>query len=364
MGNPLTNLLKIGFFACNKNPARFLEDASFIYRCQNPALALRAAGHDVTLNHISHVHRGDRFDLAIVHRPRYHWRFGRWLSRLNKQANRLLADIDDLIMHEDYAYTSPAVLNAILPEAKVRKEFQANHRALSQFDRFSVSTQPLVERMNQHFPGATVMWQPNCPHLSWQAFEPTTPSETTHEKAHEKALETLNKQPHRLTYFPGTRSHERDFQQIESVISEFLYQHRDIQLEITGHLKTQIKVRPEQLIRIEKQPFAAYVQRVQQSWVNLSPLEATTFNACKSALKVIEAGYWNTPTLSSPTADAERFNGTTALICAHPEDWLNYLRALTEPQFYRQHSHNLRAKTLAAADIHQIAQKLVDCALQ
>lgn len=343
----MTNTLRIGFFACNKNPARFLEDASFIYRCQNPALALSDAGHQVTLAHISHLQRGQHFDLAVIHRPRSHWRFAWWLKRLHKQSNRLIADIDDLILHEDYAHSSPAVLNGILTEAQVRKEFRANQRALSHFDRFSVSTQPLAEHIAQHFPGAQRLWQPNCPHLSWQAFNQT-----------ENIVG-----PKRLTYFPGTRSHERDFQQVESVISEFLDKNREIHLEITGHLQTGIKVRPEQLIRIEKQPFANYVQRVQQSLVNLSPLEPTVFNACKSALKVIEAGYWNTPTLSSPTADAERFSGSAALICKEPEDWLNHLNSLKTPEFYEQRTRNLRDRTLEESDIRQVAQNLVQCAL-
>lgn len=343
----MTNTLRLGFFACNKNPARFLEDASFIYRCQNPALALSEAGHEVTLGHISQLQKGQHIDLAVVHRPRHHWRFGWWLKRLRKQSNRLMADIDDLILDEAYAHSSPAVLNGILTEAQVRKEFRANQRALGQFDRFSVSTQPLAEHIAQHFPQAKRIGQPNCPHLSWQAYS----------QAEQRTA------PKRLTYFPGTRSHERDFKEIESVISEFLDKNPEIHLEITGHLQTGIKVRPEQLTRIEKQPFSDYVRRVQQSWVNLSPLEPTPFNACKSALKVIEAGYWGTPTLSSPTADAERFSGTAALLCKEPEDWLKHLTSLKQPEYYEQHTQNLRERTLAIADIRQVAQNLVQCAL-
>jgi hypothetical protein len=62
-------------------------------------------------------------------------------------------------------------------------------------------------------------------------------------------------------------------------------------------------------------PFSDYVNHLKLGWVNLAPLEITPSNHCKSALKVLEAGYWGIPSVYSPYPDVERF--VDAGHCSH-----------------------------------------------
>jgi len=341
--------MKIAFVACSRDHTRFLEDPSFVYRCQNPALALREMGHRVSLIHLLQLDGKQRYDLMVVHRPRMGWRFRYALRTMRRSAVLLLADVDDLIFHEAHAQHSPAVRNGLRSEAEVRGQFQANRRALERFDRFSVSTLALAEHMGQQFPHAQVHVLENCVHHSWIDLPPDGREASS---------------PRTLTYFPGTRSHDRDFQVIEPVLAEFLDQEPGVCLEITGHLRTEIRARPGQLIRRDRLPFADYVRRVQGSWVNLSPLEDTPFNACKSALKVLEAGYWGAPTLTSPTGDALRFSHAGAILCGDREEWLDALVTLLDPAQFQRRISGLREKTLAAAEIRATSARLLDLALR
>lgn len=341
--------LRIAFIACNKNPERFHQDASYIYRCLNPGLALQAAGHQVTFEHISRVSTNDRFDIVQVHRPRHSLSFRWHLRRLRKQSAVMMADIDDLILSEEHASYSPAVLNGLLTERQIHKQFRDNRRALASFDRFTVSTEPLKAQLLRQIPQAKVKVVPNCVHHQWLSLN-TQPT---------RSPEQL-----RLTYFPGTRSHERDFKHIEPVIAEFLHQQPGVTLEITGHLDTHINARPGQITRMDKLPFYDYVARVQHSWVNLCPLEPTPFNECKSALKVIEAAYWGTPTLASPIPDTQRLAGYGAVLAHNDQDWLDQLTQLLNPDHYRQASHQLSQRILEQADIRQHAPSLLEWASQ
>ena len=87
----------------------------------------------------------------------------------------------------------------------------------------------------------------------------------------------------------------------------------------------QLDLPATQVLRATKVPFAVYPQQFAGAWVNLAPLEDTPFNASKSALKVLEAGYWGLPTLCSPTPDYARFADAGALLASDPDAWLHWL---------------------------------------
>jgi glycosyltransferase involved in cell wall biosynthesis len=111
----------------------------------------------------------------------------------------------------------------------------------------------------------------------------------------------------------------------------------------------------------EKVPFEQYHERVREGRVNLAPLEDSPFNRCKSALKILEAGFFGIPTVCSDFPDARRFVGAGAHIASSSEEWRLYLeKLLFDEEFYRSATHGLRERVLELAHPEQMAQKWLE----
>lgn len=340
--------LHFAFVACNRNAARFREDSSFIYRCENLAAALEGAGHRTTLLHLQALPLLHRFDVVIFHRPRWSLRLAAMIGLLRRRGTLLVADVDDLIFDERFAAVSPGVLNALVPLKETRKNFQASFRALSLFDRITVSTPPLADHVHSCFPHASVKIIPNAIHFSWRR------------RNKEEGEWTFPHGRPIITYFPGTRSHDRDFAVVAGVLSQFLGRHEDVRLHVTGPLQFQLTARSWQVVRREKVPYDDFHHYFQEGWVNIAPLEATPFNRCKSALKVMEAGYWHIPTICSPIPDAARFEGAGALPVEGDEAWLAQLEALLDADYHAGITNGLRERALQVAAVEDSAARLID----
>lgn len=319
-----------------------MQDPSFIYRCENMALALQSCGHQIKLLHYTQLSSSEHYDIVIFHRPSYRFAFSWLLYRLRKRGTVVLADVDDLIFDTTYSSVSPGVVNQLVSIKQTEKMFKANAKALAQFDMLTTSTQPLADKLQQQYPGSRILLLPNTVHQSWYQHNATQHSDTRY-----------------VTYFPGTRSHDRDFASIAAPLAEFLHQHPDIQLHITGVLNCTLTCRPQQLIRHDKQPFAQYAQHVARSWVNLAPLEATEFNQHKSALKAIEASYFNAPTIATPIPDMQRLSHCGAILATEEHQWFDQLSKLTDDDYYQQQSWQLRQRLLNTANIAQQAERLI-----
>ncbi len=331
----------ITFIASNRNASLFRNDPSFIYRCENLGLALSEQGCDVHFTHLTR-YKGERGDQTVVfHRPQAS--VGVWylLRKLRRRGIVVIADIDDLVVDEAFTDYSPGVLNGLVSRRVTRRRFRAHRRALPWFDGVTVSTEPLASHVRHLFPHIRVEVVHNSVHRAWR---------------HEPQEILINAGKKIITYFPGTRSHHRDFAQIQEPISHFLRSHPEVRLQITGPLEFSIDADSRQVSHQERVPFSEYQSRVRSGWVNLAPLEETLFNQCKSALKVLEAGYWGIPTLCSPNADNARFSGTGALISTGAAEWVDNLERLLDPEEYRRTTHELRQRTLALADIDEQAR--------
>jgi hypothetical protein len=337
--------LDFAFVACNRNVAQFRQDPSFIYRCENVSAPLQEAGHRVAFLHLKSFPLHHRFDVVVFHRPRWSWRLHFLLVWLRNRKTVVVADVDDLIFDENLAEFSPAVLNGLLPLKKIKNQYRAHRKAFSWFRHITVSTNPLAEHAQKLFPQAQVEVLPNGVHYSWlkgQLFEDKSFSE-----------------PH-ITYFPGTRSHDRDFAVIADQLRAFLARHPRVRLQITGPLQFEVPARPGQVSHKEKVPFGAFSNLFRNTWVNLAPLEINPFTRCKSALKVIEAGCWNVPTICSPIPDTKRFEGAGALLGKSHIDWLDNLETLLDPIRYKEITAGLRDRVLQRADVAASAARLVE----
>lgn len=287
------------------------------------------------------------FDVIVFHRPRYSFGLRLTLRRLRKAGTLCVADFDDMVFNPDWAPFSPGVVNQQVSLQQTRKNFNTHAKALKLFKHASVSTTPLVSDM-QTSHDQTPWFIPNAVHLHWR--DEISPHGQTQAQA--SSLETTNRI---ITYFPGTRSHDRDFSMIKAPLQQVLAEHPHAALHITGELADDgilQGISAQQLVRHPKQAFADYRTHVARSQINLAPLEQTEFNQRKSALKAIEASYFNAPTLASPIPDMQRLESAGAvLVESNDSAWYDALsHAIKAP------ASILRSAILTHADAHQIAR--------
>jgi hypothetical protein len=327
--------MKVAFVSSHEKAESFLDDASFRYRCENLAFALKAVGFSCKLDHIESFSASSDLTHVVFHRPKISIRLRRLLKRLQQLNIIAIADFDDLVFDEQYADFSPAVLNNRLPRKKVVRKFKSNKEALEYFDHITVSTDSLAKQARRSFPNATIVVLKNAMHYKWPYKQPLP-------------IESRKKV---ITYFPGTRSHDRDFLQVSEPLEYFLNEHPDTFFLVIGPLASTLLDKPNKQIRhIDKLPFSNYMQAARNSWINLLPLEPTPFNFCKSAVKIIEAGSYIAPTIASPLPDALRFEGIGASIAIDDDQWLKSLEALYDTKNYKQTTARIEKHFAKASD--------------
>jgi glycosyltransferase involved in cell wall biosynthesis len=307
---------RIHWFACNKNPARYLEDSSFFYRALNPAQYLQELGYCTSHSHWKNGLPKPPPDLAIFHRPRDGWGFRRFLKSLQKQNIPCFADVDDLIFDPALAGFSPGVRNSLVSEKQTRTIFNSHFKALQNFSTLTVSTQPLAVEAQRCFPSMQVEVVPNAVAFDW-ANEPVL-------------LPDFDQAAGILGYFPGTRSHDRDFAMLSTTLCKFLEEFPDWKLRVAGPLSLPAQFPTSRIEQIPKLDFSDYKNLLKKSALVLAPLETTRFNECKSALKIIEAGAWGIPAVAAPIPDMQRFAGPGVELPVELEDWLPALRHMAE----------------------------------
>jgi hypothetical protein len=325
----------IDFIATSRRVELFQQDPSFIYRCENLAQILNHQGYQAKLLHLCGLTVRTASKYIVFHRPTDSLKLRWMIKRLKHRGAIIIADFDDLIINSKYSSYSPAVRNKQLSLKKVKKSFDANRKVLDLFDFITVSTDTLSREIREIDPKIPTVTIHNSIHYSWLNY-PTSNSANFNNKI--------------ITYFPGTRSHDRDFSTITSVLERFLNKYPNVSLRITGHLNYKLESRNGQVVHIPRVSFSEYMRHVQAGWVNLSPLEMTPFNACKSALKGLEAGYWGIPTICSPNKDAERFSEAGVMIASNENEWFDALEMLMDGERYHELTKHLREKTIAFAD--------------
>lgn len=338
---PARLALRIAFAACNKNAARFGEDASFTYRCDNLARALREQGHTVWLGHASQLPWRERWNVVVFHRPRMGWRFSALHAWLRRCGTRVVADVDDLVFDPGLAHHSPGVANSQVSLRTTKHQFLAHQQALATVEYITVSTVPLLGHAQAQFKQAQVTVLPNTVHWRWRDMPPNS----------------VPRQHGLMCYLPGTRSHDRDFGAVASAVERLLKKHAHLRLHITGPLNFQLNARPGQVTHQARLPFDQFHKGLLGASVNLAPLEDTPFTRCKSAIKVMEAAWWGIPTVCSSLPDAQRFVNAGAHLAMDEMAFEATLeRLLTDEHYYANTCNGLRERVLPLADVHAVAR--------
>lgn len=333
--------------ANTKNPNLYRADPAFIYRCENLAMALENLGHKTVYLHNSQLSSEHNFDIIVLHRPKFSWLTSWRISRLKKKGCIIIADFDDLVFSPEWAHVSPGVINGLVTLKQTQRTFSQHQKALNYCDAILVSVEPLVTRM-QGVIDKPIMLLHNTVHMSWYSIS--------------EDAERLNTP--RLTYFPGTKSHDKDFALITPILEQIMSEEPELQLHITGILSTKIRCNTNQIFFYPKQPFADYANHVSKSWLNLAPLEHTEFNINKSALKAIEAAWFNAPTLASPIPDMLRLKNCGAILMKSEDDWYNAIKQQLTSSNAEAMKPQLKERIQAAGTVEQQAQKFLNFALE
>ena len=134
-------------------------DPSVRYRCYNPAEVMVGMGciADVVSSTRLDARMIENYDAFVFHRPS-----GdddnqmRCLERANALGKPCVADYDDLVFDPAFAFHSSAYRNGRMSRKRALEVFESNKRGLLPFDRFTVSTGPLADRVVAVKPGAEV----------------------------------------------------------------------------------------------------------------------------------------------------------------------------------------------------------------
>lgn len=334
--------LRIAYIAFSRKANRYRNDPSFIYRCENMGKALSKLDHSVSYLHISELKRPRDFDVIVFHRPLDSWLLRFVLKKCQWAGTLAVAEYDDLVFNPAYSALSPGVVNGVLAEDKILKRFQLHHKALQRFRFATISTEPLLREIEAINPKLQTQLVGNAVHTDWLS-EPEVLQSQLIERVRNPVI----------TYLPGTQSHDKDFATIAEGLIAFLAEHPSVKLEITGPLKLPEAFEAiewgKQILHREKVSFEEYLAISRNGWVNLAPLEESLFTACKSALKVIEAGFWSKPTLCAASEDNKRFSQSGALLYSSPEAVFDNLAAQLDIDTYLNNTECLRSRILEMA---------------
>lgn len=293
---------------------RPLLDPSVRYRAYHPAEALGRIGHFCTIYSAAQFYKNPTFDydVYVFHRPNMaRSGFSEVITTLRRLGRILIADYDDLIFGgEEIALISSAVKNGTLTPETAIEAFSSNLEGLQAFDRVTVSTTPLAEKVREFNPGADVRVVPNIIPESVLSFH--TGLGTTFRQ----------RSPFLVGYFAGTKSHDRDFPVVEAALHRALSENNRMHLLVVGPV-----VMPRGLVSLPNVTVAPVVNYLRLPGLMamcatvIAPLENSAFNACKSRVKFLEAALSGCRLIASPIPDMQTIGTDHLTLAATANDW-------------------------------------------
>jgi len=266
---------------------------------------------------------GLSFDIIVIHRIPLNRFLKKFIRKCRKLGIPVVFDLDDYIFDPNLIPWIEIIARA---GKKERKDWIDHVRGCRQTllacDYFLGTTEYLAERAGELGPKAFVIRN---------GFNGVQLEES------QKALEGKIKDPGliRLGFFSGTRTHQKDFKEIESVLLKILGQYPRVQLVIGGFLELGSNFQTFSK-RVERLPYVDWRElpyKISNIDINLVPLEVDNpFNQAKSELKYFEAALLRIPTIASPT-DSYQWairNGENGFLAGNEAEWYTALTRLIE----------------------------------
>lgn len=295
----------------------------------------------------------------MVYRLRSDPLFAMYLYEARRLQLPVLYDIDDpLFSIPAYQrYGNMDMLPAAL-KSHFLEQAPLYRAAMDQADIVSVSTPGLAIEARAHTPRPVTLRRNFADQETLLAAEAA------------RARPARNDGLFRVGFASGSMGHEADFACIRDDICRFLAAAPDRQLVILGHFNLEHLPKTAR-DRVQTYPFADYADylaRLATLDCALMPLGADPFNACKSAVRVIDAAAVGIPSIIGPVGDLGMLvqDGVTGRVLPKDADWAETLESLArDPAGTQAMGQNARAHLLEnwqarAAPPHIIAPELVD----
>lgn len=285
-------------------------DPSVRYRCYNVAAQARKRGIKAWVMSQAEFEEAEppTFDVYVFHRPKLTRLFLDRLRGLPAGAARI-ADYDDLTFDVAAAPQTSAVRNRGEAVWAVRKALSSNQAALRLFSRFSVSTVPLKEAVERLAPGAEIFVLPNRPDDGYLAMAAA-------------ARKRRGRPRQMIGYFAGTASHDEDLSSIWAPLATFC-RANGVALTLAGPVRSPGKAKGSgfDIIQANLVSFHQLSHTMADCDFVIAPLIYNAFSACKSGIKLMEAGAAGTPLVATPIPDIDRFETPLLFRAREPSDW-------------------------------------------
>lgn len=123
----------------------------------------------------------------------------------------------------------------------------------------------------------------------------------------------------------------------------FLSKYKNARLMIMGPLAfDKAKYEPGQIIIKKPVRYGWLPYWIKQCRITIAPLQNTSFNECKSALKFFESAIWGVPVVASPIPDMLRFQDTDIMFAHNGKEWQDCFEALYYSEHYDLISRNIQ----------------------
>lgn len=323
------NILYLSNTRFAKTPYR---DGSTRYRCYHYAEELLRHRHvaDVGVIEDTDPQIIERYDAVVVLRPTLDRRLERILDACRDARVTLVADFDDLIFNPEFASASPIVLNRQATVEQIQSVYQRHLDALQCFDKVTVATQELAWKVKDVAPHAQVLHLANGLSRFWLDYN-----------RHVSKPDTDSCRD--IIYMPGTRSHDLDFSEVQSVLAQTVNSSAKLRCKIIGALEVDSNLFDEdKLLRGSWIDYFSLPKAIADSYVSIAPLAQTAFNQCKSHIKFIESAAFGTPVICSNCPDASQHQVDGLSIVNSAEEWTEQLQRYNDPEYYQHCSDALQ----------------------
>jgi len=300
-------------------------EVSVRYRCDHQAEQIRLRGGTATVvrhGEVDLVEAADSHELVVLHRVAWGDDVEALVNRAHASGKRVVFDTDDLVF-EPAAIGDVAALEDMSPdELELYEEGVHRYRAtLERCDAVTTSTDALAEHARRLCDEVVVT--PNLASVEMV-------------QAAERALRRRGRDDGVLIgYLSGTNTHKKDFRVAAPGVLETLRSQPDARLRVVGPMELDDTFDGLD-DRVERLPFQSWSRLVDVQAaidVNLAPLEPhNAYTDAKSAVKWIEAGLVEVPTVASPRRDFRRVirDGENGLLAEGPQEWVKALESLTQ----------------------------------
>ena len=313
--------MRILFVSTTQKIDRPYEDPSVRYRCFYPAAELIKMGQYAYVISAGKFQKNFEilpgFDVYIFHRPSFSERFYEICCKLKDKV--LIADFDDYNLDIGLTNNMPRVKRGTASLNSTAKIISNFFEGASLCDFYTASTADLRDKIKKllHIPANRIITVHNGVPEEYVSLA-------------KLASKKLGNSTYTFGYFPGTVSHDLDYEIFNSAIRKMKLKEKCSML-LVGPL-TIDNVNPD--LRIERHDYVDFSELpflMAQCKAIIAPLENTGFNASKSGLKFWESALCGCRVLATPIPDIDRFHSPALLKCHNEKEWQeNIQRVLTD----------------------------------